>query len=205
MGFCPANCQNTTLVPNPTGGCVFDTRNVAINRVAFMICGIELPDPFTAANTAPLFADGSIIASSPLANVVWADPETEDVLVHDCLPAQKYVTKRTLTFEDRIALQITSGSPATTNKFADYDFWKDKLEHRLLLRYGLIYCNGDFKFARNPDGTLMEGYFNMILSGQRLNNNGGTIELKKGSIDFFKDPLDLTPPDFNLVEFNIEL
>jgi hypothetical protein len=210
MGYCPDNCIDWQLVGNPTGGCNLDTfRKRTLSRIAFMPCNVDLPDPFTAQNTLGLFqpvGDAVIVMSSPLANVVVNDPETEEITVHDCIPAQKVVNRRVITFEDRIKIEIpaiTVPDAVPANLFYDYDFWKDKKTKRLLLRYGLAYCNGDFVFARNADGTLMEAWFDIFLAYQKLSNNGGTLELKKGSIEFQGDPLDFVKPDFNLNEFGI--
>jgi hypothetical protein len=205
MGLCPAQCTDGSLTGIPGDICpTFTTRNKAMSRLGLMLCGISLPSEFTQETVQPLFDSKEIVLSSVLRNFQWSDPETEDVIIHDCAPPQKQVTKRTLSFEDVIAISVTSGSPATVNKYFDYDFWKDKKDKRLLLRYGIVYCNNDFKFARNADGSLMEAWFDVILSGQRLNNGGGTVEFKKGTIDFAGDPLaDFAAPDFNLTELGI--
>ena len=208
MAFCPAQCVSIELVANPTAGCDFNIRKFTINRIAFFNCGLEIPEPYSAANIAPLFTDGSIVVSSPLRNVTWNDPETTDVKIHDCIPDSKMLLKRTLLFEDAIALatpEIVGPPLVPANNYADYDFWKDKKKYRMLLRYGFVSCNGDFWFAENDDGSLMEGWFDIYISGQVLGGSGGTMEIKKGSIDFAGDPLNFRGPDFNLVEFDIDI
>lgn len=208
--YCPENCADFELIGNPTAGCQTKMRKRTISRFAFMGCGIELPNPFTSLNTKPLFEGTSgspgtppvIVLSSPLANVVVNDPETEEVLVHDCAPPEQFVNRRIITAEDRIAIEVT-GDPS--NLWFDYDFWKDKKEHKLLLRYGLVYCNGDFVFARDEDGNLMEASLSAFISFQKLQNNGGTIEFKKVALAFSGDPLDFRKPDFNLKTFGINV
>lgn len=208
MAFCPSACATIDLIGNPAGGCDFATRKLTINRLAFFNCNLDIPDPMDITSIPPLFTGGDIVVSSPLRNVNWSDPEFEDLQIHDCVPPSRVLTKRQLAFEDVIAVAspaVTGPPPVPANDYADYDFWKDKKVHRLLLRYGFVGCNGDFWFARNPDGTMMEGWFDIYISGQRLGNAGGTIEIKKGTIDFAGDPLDFYPPDFNLVEFGIDV
>lgn len=177
-----------------------------------MKCDIVLPGTFDATTTPPLFdivapaTSAEIVMSSPLRNVVINDPETEDIIIHDCAPAQKFVNRRSITFEDTIKIEVPAvvGPPAVpANFFYDYDVWKNKKEHRLLLRYGLVFCNGDFIFARDEDGNLMEAWFDVFLSYQKLANNGGSLEFKKGSLEFIGDPMDFAKPDFNLVDLGI--
>ena len=207
MGFCPDSCASIELIPNPVGGCDFATRKLSISRLAFFNCNLAIPDPPTDVSIPPLFTDGSIVISSPLRNVVMNDPETEDVVIHDCMSPARFITRRQMTFEDIIAITTVTGTPPDeiTNKYADYDFWRDKKKYRMILRYGLIACNGDFWFARNEDGTFMEAYFDIFISGQKLGNAGGTVEIKKGTIDFTGDPLNFYPPDFNLVDLGIQV
>ncbi len=205
MAFCPAACANIDLLPLPTGGCDFRTRFMSINRIAFFNCNLAIPDPPDDTNLPPLFADGSIVLSSPLRNLVINDPETEDVVIHDCMPPAQVATRRIITFEDAIAISETIvGPPDIENKYADYDFWKDKKTHRALLRYGFVACNGDFWFAKDENGNYLEAWFDIFISGQKLANGGGTLEIKKGTLAFAGDPLNFFPPDFNLVEMGIE-
>lgn len=208
MANCPTDCLDFELTGNPTAGCeVFPVRKRTPSRLAFMKCDIALPTPFTEANTKPLFDNKTIVLSSPLANFTVNDPETEDIPVHDCAPVHKLVNRRTITFEDRIRIEVAAqvGPPEVeANPFYDYDYWLNKLEHRLQLRYGIVFCNGDFMFIRDEKGNLMEAWFDIFLSFQRLANNGGQLEFKKGEIAFQGDPFDLrNRPDFNLNEFGI--
>ncbi len=206
--FCPSGCASPALIGQPTGGCDLPKpRQRTPSRLAMFFCNLALPSPFTSANTTPLFAaGGGIVVSSSLANVTLEEPTTEDVLVDDCTPPDPTVTGRILTFEDRTPVSVPD-DPATTgvneaDPWRDWTFWKDKLARRRLLRYGLIYCNGDVHIARNPNGSLMEAMLSGHVAYQRL-GTGKQIEFVKGRLAFSEDPLYFNKPDFNLVTFGI--
>lgn len=207
--YCPANCANFFLIGNPTAGCDLTAlRKRTLSRIAFMSCSADIPDPVTEQNAPGLFnaGDAVIVVSNPLVMTV-NDPEQEEIVVHSCMPPIKVTNRRVISFEDKIKVEIPADvdNNVTANPFYDYDFWKDKKSKRLMLRYGLVYCNGDFVFARNEDGSYMEAWFDVFLAYSALANNGGTLEIKKGTLEFQGDPLDFAKPDFNLVDLGIEL
>jgi hypothetical protein len=138
--------------------------------------------------------------SSPLANWNINDPETEDVVVSECLPAVKRTVGRNVTIEDRMAVEITTGSPATiSNAYFDYDFWLDKLSVGASLRVGIVFCDGNVVFPRNADGTPMTVTMQAFISHQKPSKQGGGwIEFKKINLDFSGDPLYFQKPDLNL-------
>jgi hypothetical protein len=74
-----------------------------------------------------------------------------------------------------------------------------------MLRYGFVFCDGDFIFAKDENGNLMEAWFDVYLSYQKLANNGGSLEFKKGNLDFSGDPMDFQPTEFNLPAFGINI
>lgn len=210
MALCPAECVDFDLIPNPIGGCSDGTlRERRISRIAFMKCDIELPSEYTALTVAPLFATEtqSIFLSQPLANITVNDPEFEDVKIHDCVPLQQIITRRTIDFQDRLQVTIPAveGPPAVpANPFGDYALWQNKLDHRLYLRYGFVYCNGDFVLAKDKNGNLLEGWFNVFLAYENIANDTKTIEFKKGTLSFLADPLALyNTPEFNLNDLGI--
>jgi hypothetical protein len=206
MSFCAANCPGVDLVKNPVSGCTDDIRNRTTSRIIFFDCSTDLPSPITCESISSLFEDGSIVASSELANIVWNDPDTEDVVVSDCQPAIKKVVGRTLTFEDRIAISTSVGSPPVTNRYFDYGFWKDKKSANLRLRYGIVDCNGDVTIARDADGNPLRATLQVFLAFQKASTQGGpSVEFKKGSLYFAGDPLDLVAPDFNINDCDIVL
>lgn len=205
---CPQNCGTTVLVKNPQTACVTSIRQKTLSRIAFFDCNTTLPDPYTGAAFKALFDSGAIVASMPLGNIQWADPATEDIPVDDCTPARQFIQTREMTFEDRIAVSKTSGSPSVTDEYFDYDFWQDKVDNQLILRYMLIYCDGDVVIptdrAGNPLGATMLAY----LSGQRSQTQGGaTTEFKRGSLRFQGDPLAFhtAKPAFNYIEAAISI
>jgi hypothetical protein len=211
MGLCPTQCAAWDQVGNPIGGCNFGTRDRTVDRILFFSCKLALPSPFTAANVAPLFANKSIVASMPLSNVQWGEPEIATENLANCVPDYEKVVSREMTFEDNIAVVI-SDNPATsgvdeTNEYWDYDFWQDKVDHRMLLRYGIVYCNGDVVIAKEPSGKPMEAALNAYLSAKDKTAGKGQVEMKVGKLKFNGDPLAFgaAKPDFNLNDFEIEL
>ena len=206
MYFCPTNCVTVDLVPNPASGCFIDQRNTQLSRILFMSCKTDLPNPITCNNITPLFSDNSIVVSAPLRNITLDDPTTQDVLVSDCVPPRKLVTARVLNWEDSNAISETSGSPAVTNAYYDYTFWLDKIANNDLMRYALVYCNGDVRFARAKSGVLLTANLFTFINYEKLAPGAGAIEFKKGTLTFAGDPLGaMLAPDFNLVECGIVL
>jgi len=208
--YCPTACADFTLLGLPTGGCPDNSPRVRTpSRLAFMPCSIELPSVYTdAAVVGELFDTGGIVVSPPIKMVI-SDPEQQEISINPCTPPYQLTTRRMLSIEDRTKWEVID-DPATTpaneaNKFYDYAWWKDKLNRRSFLRYGIVYCNGDFKFLRTDDGQLMQAQLNLFIAFEELQNNSGMIEFKKGSIAFSGDPLKLEGPDFNLVTLGIEV
>ncbi|RYD50668.1 MAG: hypothetical protein EOP52_13485 [Sphingobacteriales bacterium] len=209
-GFCPDQCNDIELIGNPIGGCPAPAmRKRKLSRLAFMACGIALPSEYTALTTKPLFeGEGRVIfLSSPLANIQLEDPTTEQVVVHDCMPAIEDITGRRLTAEDRIAVEVPIQGGGT-DKFGDFIFWKDKRKQWLRMAYGVVYCNGDFMFLRDENGNLISGSLQAHTGYQALTANGansGTIEFTKVSLNVNGDPFSFAKPDFNLKTFGINV
>lgn len=208
--FCPDQCADLGLVINPTGGCPpTNIRKRHIARLAFMACGIALPSEYTKATVEPLFTGNTavIALSSPLANVQLEDPTTEQIVVHDCMPALEEITGRKLTAEDRIAI-TTVLQGGGTNSFADFDFWKDKSGKWLRMAFGVAWCNGDFKFLRDSGGSLASGTLQVHSAYQRLSGNGagsGSVEFTKVVLNMAGDPFSFATPDFNLNTLGINV
>jgi hypothetical protein len=207
MGLCPNQCGDTTLVGNPQTSCTTTVRKTTPNRVFFYLCDTTLPDPIDDTNIVPLFDNGEIVASMPLANVTFADPTYEEVIKDDCSVPDRFIVSREMTFEDRYAVASSAGSPAVVTDYLDYDFWQDKLDNQTRLNYMIGYCNGDVKVARDTDGSLLTASITAVLNYQRPANAGGkSTEFKQVSILFQGDPLDLrNKPEFNLVDAGINL
>ncbi len=210
MAFCPADCASFTLIDNPTAGCDLKTRRRNVDKIGFFPCSLDLPAPLTCINLEPLITAKSIVFSSSLANVEFQDPQFEELQIADCRPAERIITNRTVTFQDRIAVEIPAviGPPAVdANPFYDYDFWKDKRTKRALMRYMFVFCDGSIVIPKDENGRPMAASFDVFLSYERQGSGGNSyiLEIKKGQLDFKGDPLDFNVPalDASTCEFSI--
>jgi hypothetical protein len=199
MAFCPADCASFTLIDNPTAGCDLKTRRRNVDKIGFFPCSLDLPAPLTCANLEPLITAKSIVFTSSLANVEFQDPQFEELQIADCRPAERIITNRTVTFQDRIAVEIpavTGGDPVPANPFFDYDFWKDKRTKRALMRYMFVFCDGSIVIPKDENGKPMAASFDVFLSYERQGSGGNSyiLEIKKGQLDFQGDPLDFNVP-----------
>lgn len=204
MAVCPSSCA-TDLISNPDGNCILSVRKKTLSRISFLDCSVDIPDPITDENIAALYTDGSIVLSSELSNVLLTDPTYEDVPISDCRPNLQLLVGREMTFEDRIAIEVTEGSPAALNKYKDYDFWQDKLDNQTKLNYILHYCDGDSVVARDALGNLLTARITGYLNWQKPATNGsGNVEFKRISVLFNNDPLAMyNKPEFNLITAGI--
>lgn len=202
---CPAACNDIELLSNPQAGCELKLREKTLSRIAFFPCSTELPSTLPG-NIAPLFEDGTIVVSMPLANIVVNDPTITEVLIDECSPSDRVIATREITFEDRYAVSNTSGSPAVTDEYWDYKFWQNKNNVRLSLAYMLIYCDGDVVIPKTDTGQYKTANLLVYLSWQKPQTQGGNwIEFKKGSIIFQGDPFAMSTaePAFNMIEEGI--
>lgn len=195
MGVCPANCTDVDLIPMPDGGCEPKRRKSSIFKIGFFACSTPLPDPLTCDTLETMIDSNLIVFSSPLVNVEVADPETEDVVISDCLPAVQEVIGRQITFEDHIAIDIpegASGVPAA-NLFADIKFWGNKNKYRQTLRQVFLYCDGRVEVPRDDNGDPLTGTFNVWRQFTRQGTGGTSyvLEIKRGAINFKGDPFAL--------------
>lgn len=200
MSICSADCAQFDLTPNPSGGCQPTIRKRQLDKIGFYMCSTALPIPMTCENLAPLIANNSIVFTSSLANVSWADPTFDEVVITDCLPAIKYPTGRVLTAEDRIPIEIQAASGVTPNLFADYDFSKNKQEASFYLGYIFKYCDGTLEAPLDDNGNPLSGTFNIFRAYERQGSGATsyTMELKKMEINFKEDPLKFIPPLLDL-------
>lgn len=201
--LCPAGCDPLELLSNPAT-CELTNRFDSPARLAFWSCDVELPTPIQE-NIKPLFEDGSIILTSELTSVTWADPTTEDIVISDCRPPKRRIVSRELTFQDRIALSNMIGSPAVENQWWDHETWNDWVSNGSRLRSALVMCSGDVIIFRNPDGSLatfdLMGFVNWLEPGT---GNAARMEIKSFSMLFNTDPLGFFVPDFNLEDEGID-
>lgn len=199
MAFCPEDCVDNELVPNRGDNCELQVRKRNIDRIGFYPCSITLPAPFDCTALETLKDNNQLVFTNPLANVEIADPEYDEQLIADCMPALQIVTNRTLTFQDKIKIDIpASSSPvADAIPFYDYDFWGDKMEKRAILRYLIVYCDGTVEVPKDTNGNPMEANLNVFRSYERQGSGGNSyiLEIKKGELRFKGDPLGFNKPE----------
>lgn len=202
MGLCPAACSDITLLANPTTDCVPSIRRRSFSRFFFFPCSTVLPDPMPG-SIKPLFDDGTIVVSSSLVFPDGLpDPSFEDVVIDECSASLPVASGRVIPFLDKYAISKTTGSPGVTNSFWNYNMWKDKMDNRFAISYGVLYCNGDAYVPKDSNGNPYTAMLNAFISYEKPATQGGQwIEVIKGTLSFGTDPFDLTNlpiPDFNL-------
>lgn len=201
---CASNCGEVTLTPNPSS-CVIKERFTTPSRLILIPCDATLPTPIKGA-IKPLFDSGQIVYTSELGNWEFGDPSYANSNVSSCRPVNKIITSRTIGFQDRISLSVTSGSPATTNDYADYDFWRDKLEKQGLWYAALWHCNGDTFLPRTASGLLIRATLTGFVNYEVLDQESNlTVEFKKFSLTYQGDPFAFNAPDFNTFTEGITL
>lgn len=207
MGLCPVDCAPVELIKNPVGQCVSDFRRKTPSRIFFYSCQTVLPIPVTGSSIKPLFDNGDIVSTVELANFAFDTPTSDDLQISDCRPAVKLITSRTITFEDRTGIVAVQGSPGVENKFADYDFWLNKLINWEQLNYMIAYCDGDVIIPVDLNGKPLYASLSGFIDFQRAQQAGGpSTELKKFTITFNFDPLYFNnKPAFNYIDAGIVL
>lgn len=199
MGACPSDCGVLTILDTPDQ-CQLQPRLNTLAKMGFYPCNVSLPDPLDAVAIETLIADGTIVFSQELANFTVSDPTYQDIQVSGCRPAFRIVSSREVTFEDRVAITLTTTSPVATINYYDYDFWSDKNVKTLSLNALFMYCNGDVVIALDENGSPLSFDLKAILNFEAASTPGGrAIEFKAISAIFNGDPLALTnKPAFNV-------
>lgn len=188
MPICPANCVDQELIPMPSGGCDIKVRKRTLFKLGFYSCSETLPTPLTCENLTTLVESNIVVFSNPLVNVEWAAPETEDLVLADCLPAKRNIISRSLNFQDRIAIDVLPTSGTGGNMYADIKFWGDKMNKSLSLGYVFLFCDGSIEV---PNLTAsLDIYRNFERQG--TGGNSYMLEVKQGTIIFKGDPLAMT-------------
>ncbi|ROI05455.1 hypothetical protein EGI16_03450 [Chryseobacterium sp. G0240] len=201
MAITPSNCQDFDLVPKESD-CTIEEREVNIRSIGFYKSSTVLPYPLTAAALKELIAPADpattkpgLVFSNELANVTFADPQVAERKVSDSRPPIEAIESREVTFQDRIAVNVTEASKII---FKDYEFWKDKKEHSTVLNYVFAMSDGRLIVPRQQNSLAgMSASFSMFLNFE-AKNQGGAYEFKQGKIKFLGDPLDFVQPDINL-------
>lgn len=194
MPYCPADCASDVQVQNISGDCELKQRQLGIARIHFINCDVTLPAPLTCLGLETLYSSGVITRSSPLANIEVADPSFEAAFIADCIPAQQIATSRTITFQDRVMLTGSEGSPATPVPFYENDFWADKMNKQAKLRYMIEYCDGSVQIAKDPNsGNMLEATLNVFRKFETTTNGNArtTYYYIQGTLEFKGDFVDL--------------
>lgn len=202
MALCPEQCADFEIVEIKSSSCKLEYRKTNIRAVGFYKCDVVLPKPLTCANITPLMAPTdpatptALVFSNELVNVAIGEPVTEERKMSDSRPPENEVVEREITFEDRIKVDVNAAGASAP--FADYDFWKDKKEHRYQLNFLFVMANGDLIVPREPDSNQgLSASFDVFINYETL-ARGGAIEFKRGSLRFQGDPLAFNKPEMNL-------
>lgn len=198
MALCPANCGSFELLQNPAAACDLNIREDAISRLLLWPCDVELPDPIQGA-IAPLFADGTIVATSELSNFTINDPEFEDITISACRPAMRRIVSRSIQFQDRIAITVPEGSPAVDNPYWDWDAWKNKLQYSNRLNTGWVMCSGDVIIPVDKNGEPLSFTMNGFINWEQGGTVGSSwVEFKQIELLYRGDPFSFNKPVFNI-------
>lgn len=201
---CPTACADIDLISIPADVVCDEVplRENGVSKLGFFLCSTSLPSPLTCANLEPLVTAKSVVFTQGLSDVTFSEPQTEDIKIDDCSPSLIRVVGRTLTFNDKRRIRIPAiADPATpANDYFDRDFYKNKQQLALQLRFMIVYCDGTIEVPKDTNGDPLSATFN-IYRDQDRNQNGNieTIyEVKRATIQFKGDPLQMVKPDLNL-------
>lgn len=207
MQNCSEACGEVQLIQLPEADCKTSLRYNNPDRLVFKGCDVDLATPETNIDLYTLYQAGKIAISSPLANWGFGAPTVDEINYADCNPTFKLISGRQLTVEDRIKIAITDGSPAVTAPFRDYEFWASVRNQQFNLNFGIAYCNGDIRWARDEEGNWLTMSVLVYVDYQRPSGNGGKfVEFKNITIDANGDFLDLNVvPTSNWITAGIKL
>ncbi|KAB1228454.1 hypothetical protein [Chryseobacterium viscerum] len=197
----PSDCVDFDLVKKEID-CILKEREANIRSFGFYKSSTVLPNPLTVAAIKELIAPADPLTTKPglvfsneLANVTVADPQIAERKLSDSRPPVETVESREITFQDRLAVDVTEASKLI---FKDYEFWKDKKEHHTVLNYVIAMSDGRLIVPRQQNSLAgMAASFSIFLNFE-AKNQGGAYEFKQGKIKFLGDPLDFVQPDINL-------
>lgn len=195
------DCVDFDLVEKDSN-CQLEEREVNIRSIGFYKSSTVLPNPLTEAAIKELIAPldptttkPGLVFSNELASVTLGDPQIAERKISDSRPPTEAVESREITFQDKIAVNVTEASKLI---FKDYEFWKDKKEHSTVLNYVIAMSDGRLIVPREKNSNAgMPASFSMFLNFE-AKNQGGAYEFKQGKIKFLGDPVDFIQPDINL-------
>lgn len=155
-GFCPADCQEITLIDTDPG-CIQELRERRIERVGYSTCDVDIPNPLTEEAVQEMITAGKLAISNKIAVPTWEDPNYQEIELNDCDAPLSKATSRVMTFQDR----IRSDKPASLSPvedpipFFNYDFWNDKRKYSASLIPWFFYCEGSVEIARDEQGNTV--------------------------------------------------
>lgn len=194
--LCQPECDDITLIGVPEI-CGLVPRTKTLSRVHFFPCSIDLPDVGEDGTMSEealnvLYVNGDIVRSQPLGNFTIGEITEEGISLVSCAPDFQITTGREITVQDRIKIELSSVSPVTEDKFADYGFWADKNRYNLQLGSFWEYCDGDIIYPRNPDGSPMAFQFKATVNWDIGTNGRPWVEYKLARFTYAGDPFDLS-------------
>lgn len=210
--ICPANCQDTELLPQSTQ-CDLQPRLRGIERFGIFTCDSGLPDPLTCVGLEALVTDSKLSFTNPLAQIDAQDSNFAEIVLSDCLPSIEKVTNRIIAFRDAIKVDIpadSTTSPATAaNPNYNWKWWADKRDIQLSVRYMIIYCNGDVVIPRDEDGNYLTASMRIDVKYENVGTAQAPMMMEYLAIqlNFRGNPIDVAyPPEENVdgTVFNID-
>lgn len=195
MPQCPADCADITQIDN-IAECELNPRLDNIDRLMLFNCDVELPEPLTCAALETLKDAGQLTFTSPLSTVDLQDPEYAELSISDCLPAAELVSGRTMSFQDKVAIDRPANiavSPAVTAQpYYNQVFWADKLSIQQSLRYAIVKCSGKVVIAKDPStGNYLTATLRAFMKQENIGSAASPrwIEYVQGQVNFKGDPL----------------
>lgn len=208
MTFCPTGCTDIELLGRPENPVCSDLpiRKNAVARFGLFKCSTAIPNPLTCATLSTMIGNGSIVFTESIANVTFGEPQFETQKLSDCAPPLRIVAQRSVNFDDKIAVKIAAippdgedpGTPA--NNFYDRDFWGNKRQMAMQMRYLIVTCDGYIEVPRDDDGNPLQATLTVYRDMERtsVGDDESIVEVKRVQIDFKGDPLMLKAPEVNL-------
>lgn len=209
MGFCPADCQDTTVTDALTP-CELAPRKRGIERFGFYTCDTTLPSPLTCMGLQALVDSDKLAFSGPVAAVNVNDTQYASVIMSDCQPALDIPVSRAIQFRDNVAVDIPAGTSPSTDPIPNWNqkFWGDKLDKQTSLRQIVVMCDGSVYIPRDNAGVPLPASLRASLNYENIGSTQSPfyVEYVTVQFDFKGDPLTpKNPPeeDGNGIVFDI--
>jgi hypothetical protein len=182
--------------------CKVTQRIDCFSKIIFWRCDIAQPTGTASAIATALetlLTAGTVGVSPILRNIVWGDPNSAELILSDCQPAQEIYTARELTFEDAGGIDLTPGT-VTSNPYLDRVWWNNIYQNSIW-NYSITTCSGKMYNLTQSNGTTMaNGTFSIYQTVEKV-EQGVCYEVKKGKIKFIGDPISMKLPYIDLSLF----